>query len=871
MTFVSQSFEAFLSAMIATRTWILTTLLCTCWLGVPAQGAGLVAGTVVAWGDNRLGQTSVPVGPTNLVAVSAGYDRNLALTAEGRVVPWGSTIPGDNTIAPALSAVAATAVGGQHSLALRTNHTVVAWGDNSLGQTNVPADLTNVIAIAAGTNHSLALKSNHNLVAWGQYDPGTGKVAATVPPGLTNIIAIACGDSHCLAVRSNALVVAWGNNTLGQTNVPTGLTNVIAVAAGAAHSLALRSSGVVVAWGNNASGQTNVPADLTNVIAIAAAGSHSLALKADGTLTAWGDNTYGQSSVPRGLTNSVGIAAGYFHSAAVTLDALLLSSPPPYITLANGASTNLNVSVWSRTPYTCQWSFNGVALPGGTSNSYLVSNFNSTNAGTYSLAVSNFTSRATATTVLHLTNSPIIWVDGVFAASDTVSRTNSAQIVMSTTFGSGAIYYTLDGSDPDFTGTHYTGSIVLTNSATLRAIAYNAAHSASAEASPLSLYVWPIYPLIVTTAGGGSFDISPLPYGRPNYYVSNTVVTLTARTNVGWSFMSWQSDLINTDLVTQVVMDQAHSIQAVFGTALSVFTVGGGQVSLDPPAAAYPYGTKVLVTARPSSNYAFFGWADAASGFANPYSLTVTNPTPGLTALFGLLKSNQVSLTVVSNGAGTVQVTPAAQVYTNGDTVTLIAVPTTNHVFAGWSDDASGMINPLIVGLNRSKYITANFVSGSPTKPTVTVEPPLSRTLSAGASTLLTAQTTGDSPLFYQWRLNSIPIAGRSRAALLMTNLTAAEVGLYDVLVSGAAGSVTSVPVSIALFGIETAQSGSQPLPLLVLDHPPRIGYQIEFSTNLPPQQWQWLVSVTNLDTRFYYLDPPNPNQPSRFYRAAPH
>src|SRR5438477_11824818 len=50
------------------------------------RGAAIVA----AWGSNAYGQTNVPPGLTNVVAVAAGPYHSLALKAEGTVVAWGS-------------------------------------------------------------------------------------------------------------------------------------------------------------------------------------------------------------------------------------------------------------------------------------------------------------------------------------------------------------------------------------------------------------------------------------------------------------------------------------------------------------------------------------------------------------------------------------------------------------------------------------------------------------------------------------------------------------------------------------------------------------------------------------------------------------
>ncbi|MEK7685683.1 MAG: putative Ig domain-containing protein, partial [Verrucomicrobiota bacterium] len=121
-------------------------------------------GRVVAWGDNGPGQTTVPSGLSNVVAIAAQYEQSLALTAEGRVVGWGiyryvmynETAP--VTVPSGLSNVVAIAAGSNRSLALTAEGRVVAWGYNGLiGGTYVLSGLSNVVAIAAGGYHSLTL------------------------------------------------------------------------------------------------------------------------------------------------------------------------------------------------------------------------------------------------------------------------------------------------------------------------------------------------------------------------------------------------------------------------------------------------------------------------------------------------------------------------------------------------------------------------------------------------------------------------------------------------------------------------------------------------------------------------------------------
>jgi len=266
-------------------------------------------GTVVAWGGNGNGQTTIPAGLTGVTAIAAGHDHTVALKSDGTVVAWGGGTTntgmwpnyGQSAIPAGLTGVTAIAAGYSHTVALKSDGTVVAWGDNGHGQTTIPAGLTGVTAIAAGDYHTVALKSDGTVVAWGNNFDGR----TTIPAGLTGVTAIAAGGTHTVALKSDGTVVAWGNNFNGQTTIPAGLTGVTAIAAGSSHTVALKSDGTVVAWGYNGIGQTTIPAGLTGVTAIAAGYLHTVALKSDGTVVAWGYNGNGQSTIPAGLNLGV--------------------------------------------------------------------------------------------------------------------------------------------------------------------------------------------------------------------------------------------------------------------------------------------------------------------------------------------------------------------------------------------------------------------------------------------------------------------------------------------------------------------------------------------------------------------------------------
>src|SRR6185369_9239690 len=63
------------------------------------------------------------------------------------------------------------------------------------------------------------------------------------------------------------------------------------------------------------------------------------------------------------------------------------------------------------------------------------------------------------------------------------------QVSFQTTFTNGTVHYTLDGSMPSMEAVLYTAPFLLTKSATLRAIAYSADSSQSAEAGPIQVVI----------------------------------------------------------------------------------------------------------------------------------------------------------------------------------------------------------------------------------------------------------------------------------------------------------------------------------------------------------------------------------------------
>ncbi|MBV9484765.1 MAG: hypothetical protein JO246_01770 [Frankiaceae bacterium] len=231
-------------------------------------------GTIYSWGRNGHGQLGygggdnffpkqVPTSASGLnsrvIAVAAGYQFSMALTAKGQVLTWG--------LASRL---------GDGSTADRTKPTVINGLDGQYGE-----------AISAGLSHAQVITSAGQMWGWGSGAHGalgTGAAADSAVP------------IHAeLPVGFRPTQVATGGTIVKDGVGPVDFT------------IALGSDGRVVGWGGNQFGQLGTgspgpdelrpvevsrPFDST-ILGIAAGGQNAGAFTTDGRVLTWGQNTFG--------------------------------------------------------------------------------------------------------------------------------------------------------------------------------------------------------------------------------------------------------------------------------------------------------------------------------------------------------------------------------------------------------------------------------------------------------------------------------------------------------------------------------------------------------------------------------------------------
>lgn len=320
-------------------------------------------GQVFAWGDNSYGQTNVPSGLSNVVAIAAGAYHSVAL---GNLPPQAlsQTTPGlagQDVLVTLQGTDANNDVLSFRIESLPATGTLYQWTPAGRGAPILSPDT--VVQDSAGrvifnqalaTNVSFTFLANDGLedsapaqvnleisVAWMFTKPNYASgIAATTVRG----VAVAVVPSYAWfewGLTGNydnitPAVPMVGNSSVEQitallTNLPARanlqcrlvVSNQFGVQYG--NPVWFTSGQRVFGWGANGNGQLNVPTTLSNAVFVTGGSYNSLAIRADGTAVGWGWNGSGQSTPPANLTNAVEIAAGYNHALALKSDGTVVS------------------------------------------------------------------------------------------------------------------------------------------------------------------------------------------------------------------------------------------------------------------------------------------------------------------------------------------------------------------------------------------------------------------------------------------------------------------------------------------------------------------------------------------------------------------
>jgi uncharacterized repeat protein (TIGR02543 family) len=217
-------------------------------------------------------------------------------------------------------------------------------------------------------------------------------------------------------------------------------------------------------------------------------------------------------------------------------------------------------------------------------------------------------------------------------------------------------------------------------------------------------------PSFIATTYGLNISIAPMGGGTVSgggNYVSGKQVTVEAFPSPGYQFEGWSGSTSGTSTSISVTMNSDENLIATFAAlqytlSTSVNPSGGG--TINPSASTTMYGQTVNLSATAATGYRFASWSGDVSGSNSNISVTM-NSNKQVVANF----VKQFTLTVSANPSNTGNVTPNTGVYDQGAQVTLVATTASGYQFDRWSGDISGTGASIVVTINSSMNIVANF------------------------------------------------------------------------------------------------------------------------------------------------------------------
>jgi hypothetical protein len=340
---------------------------------------------------------------------------------------------------------------------------------------------------------------------------------------------------------------------------------------------------------------------------------------------------------------------------------------------------------------------------------------------------------------------------------------------------------------------------------------------------------------------------------------------------------AWEYKLGNNDRVNRVVLPTSKTIHNT--TTLGVREVMAGQLRsviwVSANAGVRLHRMEFDETAAPEGYHfdqpIIYLPATVEAGGAYPYSVNVAAVGQGESppAEFpGTVQGNTqvIGFETITAPAGTFNCLKVVI----AEDWSMFGIPVYAFSYTWWLAKGVGIVKSIDETGESMELISYSIPSTG--APTITTQPQ-SQTVDAGVNVTFTVAAAGASPLGYQWRKNGVNLAGQTAATLTLSGVTQADAGNYSVIISNAAGSVTSAEAALTVNPVTPPATPPRFLSFLrlankvfelVFQGEGGQSYQIQASTNLT--SWVALTNITG-GISVAFRDEEAPLFPRRFYR----
>lgn len=235
-------------------------------------------GTVVGWGSNRQGQTSIPVGLSDVRAIAAGTSHGVAVSGSGRITIWGDPYSAGLIPESEASGIIAVAAGSWFTLALTSDGSLLEFGLYRLGISQaIRSGRTRLIAANGVVGAALTDDGRLFVRKLYHYIPEL-PVVTNAPSRLPHAVQIAVNHQVGCALNGDGTLQVWAPPELVGNEVLASVTNGAAIAAGDSVILVLRKDGSVLHVSSGGTSHLEPPYELRDVVAISASGRTAAAV-----------------------------------------------------------------------------------------------------------------------------------------------------------------------------------------------------------------------------------------------------------------------------------------------------------------------------------------------------------------------------------------------------------------------------------------------------------------------------------------------------------------------------------------------------------------------------------------------------------------
>ncbi len=519
-------------------------------------------------------------------------------------------------------------------------------------------------------------------------------------------------------------------------------------------------------------------------------------------------------------------------SPAVPLTVLVppvITAQPQNDTINIGQNATFSVTATGTGPLTYLWRKNGVDLAGATARTLQISNATPGHEGLYSVVITGPGGVATSANARLTVNVPPAITAQPTSVTSGAGGTVKFSVVATGTAPLGYQWRKGSTNLPGATMATLTlPNVQPADAGTYRVVVSNAGGSLTSAAATLTVVLDPtitVQPLDETVTAGQAATFTVTATGTtPFLYqwrkdgvnipgaTSRTLqIPKAAPTDEGdysvvvsnFADSSTSADATLTVNVPPVVTTSPVSVAAITGNSVS-FTVAATGTA--PLAYQWRKGSTNIAGATSST----FTIANVQSTDAATYRVVVSNAggsdtsDPATLTVYvpPTIAQQPQDRTVNAGQSATFSVTAA------GSTPYSYQWRKTNGAFIPGGTSRTLQIANATPADEGSYQVTITSPGGTVTSvdarlsvivpPAITTQP-VGVTVTAGGTANFSVVATGTVPLTYQWRRGTTNLAGATAATFTLTNVQAVSAGTYRVVVSNAAGSITSAAVQLTV------------------------------------------------------------------------